>query len=137
MKRLVVWSISIILIIYLGVLGQKGGREEQIIRAKREMKYNICLPRQFELSCLALMVPLSEVVCLQSSFFRIQLNISVAQCFCVNRVISQATLTGEKSYETPCDGNKTQACGGARHMRIFQSKSSIVANFLLKPDFNY
>jgi len=56
MKRLVVWSISIILIIYLGVLGQKGGREEQIIRAKREMKYNICLPRKFELSCLALMV---------------------------------------------------------------------------------
>jgi len=44
-----------------------------------------------------------------------------SQCFCGNKIDSQANLSGENNCRTPCNGNLDEICGGAWNMSIYRN----------------
>jgi hypothetical protein len=81
--------------------------------------------------CQISFLPLTSLHFGQTLSLILTLNILDAQCFCGNNINLQASLIGQKNCSTPCDGNKTEACGGIWTMSIFQSNSPMVHNLLL------
>jgi hypothetical protein len=45
-----------------------------------------------------------------------------SQCFCGNKINSQANLSGDNNCNTPCNGNLDEIRGGAWSMSIYRSK---------------